>query len=92
MPEVGIGDSVCDRYTGTCGRIVDVLNDEVLIEPTRIKEKIGGIYTEEFMPPVKTKKVNLELNHIIRYEAVMGFLPMPPDEGPPLPRRLNIRW
>lgn len=39
---VGIGSSVCDKYTGTCGRIVDILNDEVLIEPTRIKKILSG--------------------------------------------------
>ena len=25
-------------------------------------------------------------------EEILGLLPMPPSEGPPLPRRMGIRW
>jgi len=59
---VGIGDSVCDRYTGSCGRIIDIINDEVMLEPTLVKK--GGLEVTE--PPIRAKIANLELNHIRR--------------------------
>ncbi|GAJ13400.1 unnamed protein product, partial [marine sediment metagenome] len=77
--KVGIGDSVCDKYTGTCGPIVDILNDEVLIEPTRIRGKAAGEYQEEFTPPVKVKKANLAPNHIRRYEEGQELSELPAD-------------
>ena len=64
--EIGIGDSVCDKYTGSCGRVTDIINDEVMLEPTIIKR--GGLEVTE--PPIKAKIVNLESNHIKRYEGI----------------------
>jgi len=65
---VEIGSSVCDRYTGSCGRIVDILDDEVLIEPTTIKGKIDQEYLESTEPFIRVKKVNLAPDHLRRYE------------------------
>ncbi len=65
---VEIGSSVCDRYTGACGRIVDILDDEVLIEPTAIRRKIDQKYLESTEPPIRVKKVNLAPDHLRRYE------------------------
>jgi len=59
---VGIGDSVCDRYTGSCGRVINIINDEVLLEPTIVKKR--GLEVTE--PPIKAKIANLEPNHIGR--------------------------
>jgi len=64
--KIGIGDSVCDKYTGSCGRVTDIINDEVMLEPTIIKR--GGLEVTE--PPIKAKIVNLESNHIKRYEGI----------------------
>jgi len=66
---VGIGDSVCDKISGSCGPIVDITNGEVLIEPTIIKKKIGEKYLETAEPPIRVKKTNLEPNRIMRYEG-----------------------
>ncbi|MBA7566965.1 hypothetical protein ES708_08665 [subsurface metagenome] len=66
---VGIGDSVCDKYSGDCGPIVAIMDDEVLIEPTRIKRKVGEKYLETAEPPIRVKKTSLEPDHIRRYEA-----------------------
>ncbi len=60
---LGIGDSVCDKYTGSCGRVTDIINDEVTLEPTIIKR--GGLEVTE--PPIKAKIANLEPDHIRRY-------------------------
>ena len=78
---IGIGSSVCDKYTGTCGRITEILNDEVLIEPTRVKRKVDE-YLEITGPPIRAKKINLEANHILRYEKTekKGGNPMTPEE------------
>ena len=62
--KIGIGDSVCDKYTGSCGRVTDIINDEVMLEPTIIKR--GGLEVTE--PPIRAKIANLEPNHIKRYE------------------------
>lgn len=62
--KVKVGDSVCDKYTGSCGRVTEILNDEVALEPTIIKK--GGWQVTE--PPIKAKIANLEPNHIKRYE------------------------
>jgi len=66
--KIGIGDSVCDRYTGSCGRVTDIINDEVELEPTIIKKGTRGEYLETTEPPIKVKIANLEPNHIKRYE------------------------
>lgn len=65
---VGIGDSVCDKYSGACGAIVDILDDEVLIEPTT-RKKVDE-YLETTEPPIRAKKINLEPDHIRRYEEL----------------------
>ncbi|GAJ18758.1 unnamed protein product, partial [marine sediment metagenome] len=64
---VGIGDSVCDKYTGACGPILDIMEDEVLIEPTTRKE-VGKEYLEVAEPPIRAKITNLEPDHIKRDE------------------------
>ncbi|GAH86083.1 unnamed protein product, partial [marine sediment metagenome] len=43
--KIGIGDSVCDKYTGSCGRVTDIINDEVMLEPTIMKR--GGLEVTE---------------------------------------------
>ena len=63
---VKVGDSVCDRYTGSCGRVVSIINDEVELEPTIIKR--GGLEVSE--PPIRAKIANLEPDHIKRYEEL----------------------
>ncbi len=64
---VEIGSSVCDRYTGSCGRIVDILDDEVLIEPTTLRKGNQDLETTE--PPIRVKKVDLAPDHIRQYES-----------------------
>ncbi|GAH35808.1 unnamed protein product [marine sediment metagenome] len=68
--KIGIGDSVCDRYTGSCGRVTDIINDEVELEPTIIKKGPRGEYLETTEPPIKAKIANLKPDHIKRYEEV----------------------
>jgi len=67
IPEIEIGDTVCDKYTGSCGRVVSILNDEVKIEPTIVKRGARGEYLEVTEPPIRAKIANLEPNHIRRY-------------------------
>ena len=64
--KIGIGDRVCDKYTGSCGRVTDIINDEVLLEPTIIKR--GGLEVRE--SPIKAKIANLVPDHIKRYEGI----------------------
>ncbi|MBA7558265.1 hypothetical protein ES705_51062 [subsurface metagenome] len=64
---VGIGDSVCDKYSGDCGPIVAIMDDEVKIEPTT-RRTVGEEYLETAEPPIRAKIVNLEPNHIRRHE------------------------
>ncbi|MBA7573368.1 hypothetical protein ES708_15164 [subsurface metagenome] len=59
-----IGDSVCDSYSGTCGRIADILDDEVLIEPITISETGEEVVGR---PTIKAKKVNLTSDHIRKH-------------------------
>jgi len=67
---IGIGDSICDKYSGSCGRVVSIMNDEVKIEPTIIKKGARGEHLEVTEPPIRAKIANLEPNHIKRYEEV----------------------
>ena len=64
--KIEIGDSVCDKYTGSCGRVTDIINDEVMLEPTIIKR--GGLEITE--PPIRAKMINLEPDHIRRYGEI----------------------
>lgn len=64
--KISIGDSVCDKYTGSCGRVTDIINDEVTLEPTIIKK--GGLEVTE--PPIRAKIANLRPDHIRRYEEL----------------------
>lgn len=70
MPDLAIGDKVCDKYTGSCGRVVSIINDEAKIEPTIIKRGARGEYLEVTEPPIRAKVANLEPNHIKRYEEL----------------------
>ena len=67
---IAIGEKVCDKYTGSCGPVVSIINDEVEIEPTIIKRGARGEYLEVTEPPIKAKKANLEPDHIRRYEEL----------------------
>jgi len=70
ISDVAIGDKVCDKYTGSCGRVVSILNDEIKIEPTTIKRGPRGEYLEVTEPAIRTKIANLEADHIKRYEEL----------------------
>ncbi|MBA7680427.1 hypothetical protein ES703_88743 [subsurface metagenome] len=70
IPDIAIGNKVCDKYTGSCGRVVSILNDEVEIEPTIIKRRARGEYLEVTEPPIRAKITNLEPDHIKRYEEL----------------------
>jgi len=48
--------------------VVSILNDEVTIEPTKIKRGARGEYLEVTEPPIKARIANLEPDHIRRYE------------------------
>ncbi|MBA7556799.1 hypothetical protein ES705_49519 [subsurface metagenome] len=69
-PDIAIGDKVCDKYSGSCGRVVSILNDEIKIEPTTIKRGPRGEYLEVTEPAIRTKIANLEPDHIKRYEEL----------------------
>lgn len=71
MPDIEIGTKVCDRYTGSCGRVVSITNDAVEIEPTIIKRGPHEEYLEETLPHIRAKKVNLEPDHVRRYEELL---------------------
>jgi len=68
--DIAIGNKVCDKYTGSCGRVTDIINDEVMLEPTIIKKGARGEYLEITEPSIRAKIVNLEPNHIRRYEEL----------------------
>ena len=70
IPDIAIGSKVCDKYTGACGRVLSITNDEVTLEPTIIKRGARGEYLEVTDPPIRAQKANLEPNHIIRYEEL----------------------
>ena len=70
MSDIAIGEKVCDKYTGSCGRVVSILNDEVTLEPIILKRGARGEYLEVTEPPIKVKIANLEPNHIKRYEEL----------------------
>jgi len=70
IPDIAIGSKVCDKYTGSCGPVVSIINDEVTLEPTIIKRGAHGEYLEVTEPPIRAKKTNLEPNHIRRYEEL----------------------
>ncbi|GAI59848.1 unnamed protein product, partial [marine sediment metagenome] len=67
---IAIGEKVCDKYTGSCGPVVSILNDEVEIEPTTIKRGARGEYLEVTEPAIRAKIANLEPDHIKRYEEL----------------------
>jgi len=69
-PDIAIGDKVCDEYTGSCGRVVSILNDEVELEPTIVKRGARGKYLEETWLPIRAKVANLKPDHIKRYEEL----------------------
>lgn len=69
-PDIAVGESVCDKYTGSCGRVVSIINDEATIEPTIIKRGTKGEYLEVTEPPIRAKIKNLDPDHIKRYEEV----------------------
>jgi hypothetical protein len=70
---IGKGDSVCDRYSGTCGKIIEIKDDEVVIQPTIIEGKAGGEYVEKVSyPAITVKKRNLSPDYIKRYEEAHG--------------------
>ena len=48
--------------------MLSILNDEVTIEPTRIKRGARGEYLEVTEPPIRAKIANLEPDYIRRYE------------------------
>ncbi len=66
--DIAVGERVCDKYTGSCGPVVSIINDEVEIEPTIIKRGPRGEYLEVTEPAIRTKIANLEPDHIKRYE------------------------
>ena len=68
--EIEVGDTVCDQYTGSCGRVVSIINDEVELEPTTIKGRARGEYLEVTEPSIRAKKANLQPDHIRRYEEL----------------------
>jgi len=70
IPDIVIGRRVCDKYTGSCGRVVSIINDEVEIEPTIIKRGARGEYLEVAEPPIRAKIANLEPDHIKRYKEL----------------------
>jgi len=80
--KVSIGDSVCDIYTGACGPIVDIMGDEVKIEPTT-RKKVGEEYLEIADPPIRAKKANLVPDHIRRYGAIEAKETSNPGEYEP---------
>ncbi len=69
-PDIAIGDKVCDKYTGSCGPVVAILNDEIKLEPTTIKRGARGEYLEVTGPTIRAKIANLEPDHIKRYEEL----------------------
>ncbi|GAI84425.1 unnamed protein product, partial [marine sediment metagenome] len=58
------------KYSGSCGRVVSIFNDEIKIEPTTIKRGPRGEYLEVTEPAIRAKIANLEPNHIKRYEEL----------------------
>lgn len=70
IPDIEIGTKVCDKYSGSCGRVVSIINDEVEIEPTIIKRGAHEEYLEVTEPPIRAKIANLEPDHIKRYEEL----------------------
>lgn len=73
--------------------------------PWTEEEREQFIMREEGGNPMKTDEERISLHERIfgkgsnppeerlgRGEALNNLLPMPPDEGPPLPRFLNLKW
>ncbi|HUV52283.1 MAG TPA: hypothetical protein VMW64_04325 [Dehalococcoidia bacterium] len=70
IPDIAMGSKVCDKYTGSCGRVLSTINDEVTLEPIIIKRGARGEYLEVTLPPIRAKKANLGPDHIRRYEEL----------------------